>query len=331
LEYNQLRLVMSDSKCNLKCAYCIAGYSSSFDSTNDPAPFCEGKVFAAIGKDTFSSISIWGGEPFYNFPQLKVVVEFCARHYSGIPILIISNGTAFTEGKIDFINKHKLNITLSHDGVAQHYRGIDYLRDQRQLDMIQHIKQLAFTTVIHNSNCDIPAIFRYFEDVEEKLQKELYWGFELIQLPSNKVEHFMPQEEKLTLLAKSLDFLLEQFLQEHPFAVSSLYPILNKMAKILDENIPLMPRCGAQNRLTVTTLGEKAYCQVKAENGNYALPDTALPQHCQNCEVSRFCMGICPGIKAEYRVKTCPAYRLFFNKLNGFLHNMAQTKQPKLR
>lgn len=323
MKYNQLRLVMTGSSCNLRCAYCIAGYSDP-DRHKITDEINEAKLLAAIGSNTFSSISLWGGEPFYNFAKLQTTVEFCKNNYPSLPILIVSNGTAFSREKIDFIKKHDLHITLSHDAINQHYRGIDYLQQPQYLELIKEIDDIAFTTVIHNFNCDIPAIFNYFEQVAETLQRDVYWGFELFQLSSPSAVKFLPHGKSLIEFAKSLEFMLEKFVQGHPFSYSALYRILNSMATIIDNDKTVPTRCGACNRLTVTTEGENAFCQVQAENGNIVHPDLNLPKMCNSCDVARFCTGICPHITEGYRKKLCIIYKLFYAKMRDFLVNLPQ-------
>ena len=324
MNYAQLRLVMADSGCNLNCSYCLPGHSTAKPPGGQDA-ICGDKLLAAIGANTFSTISIWGGEPFYNYDGFRKVVAFCDHYYPGIPIIVISNGTAFTQAKIDFINKQNLHITLSHDAYKQSYRGRDFLADAAYREMIGAVNNLAFTTVIHNYNCDIPSIFVYFENIEKMLARKLPWAFELFQLPSADTIRFLPQGKSLMEFANSVDFLLEQFAAGHPFAVSALHKALFNMASIIDKGNHGNTRCGAETRLTVTTSGERAYCQVRAERGDFSFPKAGLPPMCRDCSVRMFCRGICPNATEGYRKKMCVIYKLFYAKLGNFLINLPKT------
>jgi len=319
---------MTNGACNMNCSYCISGYSvikrqHSSSNINDE------KMLEVIGSATFDSISIWGGEPFYNFPKLRKTVEFCKRYYPEMPIVITSNGTAFSPSKIKFIKEYNLNIVLSHDADCQHYRGLDYLTDLCQLKMIKDIEKITFSTVIHNYNCDIPSIFEYFEKVSESLKKDVGWGFELFQLSSPETIKFLPQGKSLIKFSDSIDFLLDKFLSGHRFAISPLYKILMGMSNVIENNKSSRVRCGAYNRLTVTTNGVKAFCQVEAELGRYTYPTGQLPEGCSTCNVAKFCTGICPNINDAYRKKMCIVYKIFYTKLYNFLINL-KFNQPTL-
>lgn len=318
MRFSQLRLVMAGGECNMKCAYCVAGYSNEKYSCM-PQVLNEEKLNTVIGAGTFPSISIWGGEPFYNFSALQQSVDFCVRKFPETPILIISNGTAFSQEKIDFVVKHKLHITLSHDGYNQFYRGKDYLADTKSLELIKQIPDVAFSSVLHQHNCDIPALFHFFEEAAKSLDREVSWGFELFQLPSPKALQFLPHGKNLLAFANSIDFLLAQFQAGHPFAYSAVYNTLNSMARIIDQDKSVLSRCGACNRLTVTTDGRKAYCQVQAEKDSFIYPALVLSEMCRQCEVAKFCAGICPTVTDAYRKKMCVIYKLFYTKLARFL------------
>ena len=323
MKYNQLRLVITGSRCNLKCAYCIAGYSDS-KITQSSQKIHEEKILAAIRSHEFSSISIWGGEPFFNFEMLKRTVEFCQRHLSGLPVSIISNGTAFSREKIDFVKNNKLQIVLSHDAGQQHYRSGDFLQNRKQREMINEIEDLAFSTVIHRFNCDFAAIFSYFETAEKLLGRPFGWGIELFELSSATAMQFLPQGNSIVQFANSVDFLLKKFVDGHPLAFSALNRILMGLARVIDGERIVSTRCGADNRLTVTTEGETAFCQVQAENGKFEFPGLSLPVMCLDCEVAKFCAGICPNITDGYRKKMCVIYKLFYSKLYAFLINLPQ-------
>lgn len=319
MHYNQLRVVMTGASCNMNCSYCIAGYSGNRPQ-GGRFELNEARLGDLISQHTFTKISIWGGEPFYNFDKLQKTVEFCRQFFPSLPILIISNGTALSKEKVDFINSNNISLTLSHDAGKQFFRGADYLKSHSYFDLIKQINNIGFTSVIHRYNCDIPDIFNYFEKIRLLLQRELYWGFELFQLSTPSSMKYLPN---IPDFEKSIEFLLEQFAGGHPFAYSSMYNILNGMAQAIDTGNPPLCRCGALNRLTVNTDGQVAFCQVQAENGRFDRPDLMLPQMCRSCGVASFCAGICPNTSDTYREIMCPVYKVFYQKLQNFLINLA--------
>lgn len=328
MSIRQLRLVMPGVQCNMNCAYCVSGHSSVTRPDGKPFAIDEEKILAAVGEATLSSVSIWGGEPYANFSRFKAAVEFCGRAFPGVPILVISNGTAFTRDKIEFTKKHKLSVTLSHDALQQRRRGADYLADPLTVELLKELDGLAFNTVIHNYNCDFPAIFRYFEKTEDLLGKDIAWMFELFQLPSPQLTDFLPRGQNLLRLAASIDFLLDEFTKGHRFAYSAVHRILRGMAGLIDRGGKAATRCGAQHRLTVTTDGRTAFCQVRAELGLFAPPDLALPPRCAECSAARFCAGICPSLTDAYRQKMCVVYKLFYDKLHRYLLKLPAIVAP---
>lgn len=320
MQYDQLRIVMAGSRCNLKCSYCIAGYDDRGELHDSEINTM--KIMKLIRPHTFSSISIWGGEPFFNFPKLKAIVEFCREQYARLPIIIISNGTVLSREKIDFIKKYHINVTLSHDAFCQHYRGKDYLKDEKSFSLIREMKQLGFISVIHKYNCDFQAIFNYFDAIRNRLNRDFFWSFELLQPAGPASERFLPGGDEVRQFSQSLDFLLRQFVEGHPFAYTGLHPTLSSMASVIDRNTKVRCRCGAHRRFTVTTDGRTAFCQVRAERGLFDDPALDVPDMCECCEVSRFCRGYCPGMTVGARRKMCRLYKVFYTKLYGFLLNL---------
>lgn len=328
MNYDQLRIVLEGSRCNLRCGYCLAGYTDQVKA--GPAQINEEAILRQTAPHSFSSISLWGGEPFYNFAGLRAVVAFCERHYPDLPIYIISNGTAFTEEAMVFINRHQLRVALSHDAFAHQVRGRDYLMDAAYRELIKRIDGLGFSTVIHRGNCDFSEIFRYFEALRDTLGCDFSWGFELYQLSDTRDLAYLPDRAALERFDRSLDFLLDKFEQGHPFAYSALMPTLGRMAKTADAKAAVTCRCGADNRMTVTTGGRTAFCQVAVETGNFAPPVLKLPPGCQGCHMAWYCAGICPLADEGTRRQMCAFYKLYYTKLYAFLQNLGMQRQlPK--
>lgn len=326
MKYNQLRIVMTDGICNMHCAYCIAGYSSKEKQAQSDYINQE-QMLLTIGSDTFNSISIWGGEPFCQSAKLQNAVKFCAQRFPGTPIMIVSNGSALTRENIDFIKKYGLNITLSHDGAAQFLRGFDYLSDANRLELVAELDNIAFTSVLHHDNCDLAELFDYFAKIAIKINRQTFWGFELFQLSAPAAIRFLPHGYRLIQFAHSLDWALNEFKQGNPLAYTALHRTLMTMAVLIDGNYAATIRCAANKRLTITTNGDKAFCQVQAERNNFAYPSLVLPKMCLTCEVARFCAGICPNITDAYRKKMCAIYKLYYSKLYRFLLGLDSRKK----
>ena len=109
-------LVLNHS-CNLACSYCYAGDKFSF-------PMPDEVLLPAI--DTAISagpvrISFFGGEPLLSFERLERAVTYaatCGQTNRVTPRFdVTTNGTQFTEQRLDFLIQHGVRIVVSLDGV----------------------------------------------------------------------------------------------------------------------------------------------------------------------------------------------------------------------
>ncbi|MBP2636004.1 MAG: hypothetical protein H6Q72_1911 [Firmicutes bacterium] len=323
--YSQLRLVMPDTVCNLACQYCLSGYNNH-TSCSEAADFAAEQILKTINGRAFESISIWGGEPLANFEKLQQTVAFCRRYYPDIPIRIITNGYLMNEEKADYLNANNIAITISHDGYAQYYRNQrDFLLEHDYLNLLKRIKNdVSFNSVVHRFNCNIPSMFHYFEKAQDKIGKAIGWNFELFKLHDAKFAKFIIAGKAIDELAKSFDFLFEQFEKGHPFAYTSQANRLNSLARLIDEGKGTLCQCGANRRLSIRTDGKPAFCQVAAELGNYSNAQPDIPPMCSDCEYAKYCTGICPLMSDGYRKKLCISYKLYYFKTFQFFHSLRE-------
>ena len=116
----QLRVVLPNTRCNLKCKYCIDGYNNSSKrvSTKD----VDLSLMIKKAKHyTFDNISIWGGEPLMNRALWKVIAEL-KKNFPDKPIHLLTNGVLLIPQYIDTLNKYDVHVSISHDANAQNFR-----------------------------------------------------------------------------------------------------------------------------------------------------------------------------------------------------------------
>lgn len=319
--YSQLRLVIPNTVCNLACKYCMSGYST-YSVCAAEGRFDSEKILKTIGGKRFDSISIWGGEPFANYEKLQQTVEFCRNHFPDKQVGFITNGYLLNEEKVEYLNQNNIIITISHDGYGQHYRSArDFLQEDSYIYLLRNLKiNIAFNSVIHRYNCNISRLFNYFEKVQDKLDRPIAWNFEIFKLYDAAFAEYIISGNAICELSRSLDFLYEQFAKGHVFAYTAQASRLKSLASTIDNGVSVGCQCGANNRLSIRTNGQLAFCQVAAELGNYNNVTVELPTMCNDCEYAKYCRGICPLLTDGYRKKICIAHKLYFLKTFQFFN-----------
>lgn len=119
-----LLILQVTQNCNLRCKYCV--YSGSYSNrvhTNKRMNFEIAKkavdYYYAHSKNTeIASISFYGGEPLLEFEMIKKVVAYCEKKFAGkqLNINMTTNATLLTVEIMEFLQSHKVNLTISLDG-----------------------------------------------------------------------------------------------------------------------------------------------------------------------------------------------------------------------
>lgn len=324
--YSQLRLILPYSGCNLKCKYCLDHLYNR--TPNTEFVFDKDKILETIGNDTFDKISIWGGEPLYNFEWFKSLVLFCKEYFPNIPISTLCNGYLITDEVVEFVNDNAVSISISHDGVAQSYRGKDFLTQdyiENKLKKLNHFTM--FNAVAHNYNCDYEANFNYFQNIIDTYDIQFGLSFEFFKLNESFLFHYTPRGSSLALLDKSYKFYLHMYDIGHPLA-ANLKNQLFGYARTISNNIENdHPLCGALKRLSVRTDGVKFHCQVEAENEDYYINKFKMPSECQLCQYKNLCGGICPFLSNPHRQKLCIVYKLWYKNVINYFNCVNNDKE----
>lgn len=119
-----LLILQVTQNCNLRCKYCV--YSGSYVNrvhTNKRMNFETAKqavdFYYEHSKNVdIASISFYGGEPLLEFELIKRIVEYCENKFSGkqLNLNMTTNATLFSTEVMDFLQSHKINLTISLDG-----------------------------------------------------------------------------------------------------------------------------------------------------------------------------------------------------------------------
>lgn len=118
-----LLILQVTQNCNLRCKYCV--YSGSYINrvhTNKRMNFNTAKqavdfYYEHCKNVDIASISFYGGEPLLEFELVKRVVEYCEKKFSGkqLNLNMTTNATLLTTEMMDFLQLHKINLTISLD------------------------------------------------------------------------------------------------------------------------------------------------------------------------------------------------------------------------
>ena len=110
--------------CNLRCAYCYAGGGSYGGKSRLMRPEIARRAARHLVESSGDlrqvTLVLFGGEPLLNLPALRAaVLEAEAAVKEAGKRLVVSlttNGTRFTPTLLDFLQEHRVGITVSIDG-----------------------------------------------------------------------------------------------------------------------------------------------------------------------------------------------------------------------
>ena len=168
-------------KCNYSCDYCSQRFvprnkddhldTSDFYSISDAEIEEYVNKFDSITIDEKPHFELWGGEPFLYWKTMKPLIERLHEKWPESTYSVITNGSMFTDEIIDFIVKHNIQISVSHDGPGQPTRGPDPFDDPEKAKMIQKLKnklapngKMSFNAMIHKDNPSRAEVQRYFRN-----------------------------------------------------------------------------------------------------------------------------------------------------------------------
>lgn len=104
-------------QCNLNCSYCNVDKNSK--KRIDPNIFLERYYeMRSENPDELIQIDFFGGEPLLQFDIVKQVIE-TLQSENNLQFFMPTNGLLLTEDKLDFLNKHKVKLSISYDGLWQ--------------------------------------------------------------------------------------------------------------------------------------------------------------------------------------------------------------------
>lgn len=304
---DQVRILLPEPKCNLRCSYCINKYFDSSVIHSDLSTDADcSKMFKKLDNFLFNSISFWGGEPLFNkrFPS---ILKQVAERYKDTTLYVLTNGVFLTQEIVDLLNKYDVHLSISHDGYNQHIRCHDFLTEE-YIDLLNQLKHFSgFNVVVHNKNLDLVKIVEWFDSKDIKGDWQI--SFEMFELTDDRLLEFVPSTKDYVNFYNGYKNMLKLAFNNHKRLAGEAKKAitLNKLSSIKGF------RCGASNRLSIDTSGRIWHCQVTYECGKHYVYDNSIPSMCSECKWVAKCKGICPLIPDRYRKKVCMMYHLYYD------------------
>ena len=302
----QVRIVLPESRCNLRCKYCINGGNITECGTFDME-----KLVSKLERLTFDTIGIWGGEPLAN-PWLESLLIILRTCFPDVEIHVLSNGTLLDEHFVQMLNELDIHYGISHDGKMQHLRCKDFLKEPTYIKRLQALKHFTgFNCVVSRDNCDLVSAYKYLCEAGKEIKGDWQITFEPFELSLEKTLQYMPSVEQYPLLFKSYKELVR--------IAEKGAPHIQNFSKRRKERakMPKLWRCGAENRITLDCEGNAYLCQVMADTGVTAVPKPSVPMMCVACRHVAYCRGICPNVPDYLRKKMCMNYHIYYDALES--------------
>jgi uncharacterized protein len=311
--------------CNYACSYCNQAFQigeATVSKLADVEHFLD-QLDAWISAAP-EQIELWGGEPFLYWAKIKRLVPALAERFPDARFSIITNGSLLDREKLDFIAKHDVVITISHDGPGQHLRGPDPLDDPERRAWIEALlaerpDKVGFNAVLTRAHHDLKALNAWFA---EKVGLDIFVGLEGVvnvydAATAIGTGRFEPAQ--LNSLTRSIF----EALVEDPNAFG-LGARINEFYGSIQRRRPieaLGQKCGMdrEDTIAVDLIGNVMTCQNTGAKGQHKIGHVAVFEdialntathfafrpECMSCPVVQLCKGSCMFLEGEFFKQSC--------------------------
>jgi len=335
-------------KCNYKCEYCSQSsfVSEAVKSNNEDLENFIDKLDTWFPDETCHSVEFWGGEPLLYWNQIKILTPLLVEKWGELDFTIVTNGSLLTQEKVDFFEKYKFSIAMSHDGPGYHLRGPDPLDNPKKYALVKQLIQkskeeklgFSFSIVWTKENSDYEKTVEWFKNRMEDPN-----------VPLN-AEGVVEAYDIKTALNEKTGMFNYDYLQKFEDGVyegctegsKPLLKIISSVDKINEFFATLLykktwktvgQKCGMDrdDELAVDLKGNVLTCQnVGLERDHLVghldnLEEARIKssQHwtwrseCSHCPVIQLCQGSCMFLKGQEFAQTC---------WNEYAYNMGHFK-----
>lgn len=314
--------------CNYSCSYCSQAHQVADQSVTNLAD--ARKFLANLNWLTAAPerIEFWGGEPLLYWKKIVVLVEALKQRFPRAEMLIITNGSLMTQDKIDFIEKHDINVAVSHDGPGQHLRGPDPFDDLKVSSALLSLWQrrgklgrMSFNCVLTRDNCSVRDIVDFFvEKVNDPNVAVSVEGVANLYDDNAEAQHRLTPDE-----GQAMEKIVARDMIDHSSLRSAT--IRDKMHRFMRSMIQHRPiealsqKCGMDDvsKLAVDLDGNVMTCQNTGAKGTHKIGHVGKMDEirlntsthfsnrecCNYCPVVHLCAGSCMFLEGELFNASC--------------------------
>lgn len=303
--------------CNYSCKYCSQYEKEKFH----PIDINEvlRRMDAILHYDNLHEVQIWGGEPLLYFDSVK---EICQRFYKTSPFIsIVTNGSLLDREKIDFFNKHHINVCISHNGPGQATtRGEDPLELHK--DIIKDLAHLNIACCLTKDNFDLCEINDWFYNKFKEIgidPKKTMLNYSEIDVLDERTKKYAIKD--LAKYQLCLRMFFDRCRAEDPKIISNnFYHYMSegsvmKFCQDVVKSLPIFDctKCCLEfaDVIIVDSNGYLRECQNLDCTHNFGvledLPNKMyqLNSKCKECRYRNLCKSACPVLPEEYFNENC--------------------------
>jgi uncharacterized protein len=321
---NTLGVVLSE-QCNLDCAYC--GMDKTTTDKINPDDFLESLNNHVWPEGEGLRINFFGGEPLLQFDSIKKIVQGIDRE--NITFGMPTNGTILNEEMVEFLNKNKIRVSVSFDGLWQgknraQLTGKDStMAFMRNIELLKRLDNIKSHTMITKGNYNLlenhlHILNKLGTNTELTLVRDRgIWSAEDVDaLKIGMEELFRWYEDDTTReLPNFIMFYLRHFL-------------------LYESKGIVVDGCGAGKETNFFS-GDSIVPCVRFNGDNDArekMDEYRRMPECETCSVNNYCKKGClyEQIKNEAPIgELCDIYRFIYNRISVMVQTLKNDGQFK--
>ncbi len=199
---SSLTLALSD-QCNFSCPYCPQQKGKNTLKIQDITAFLD-LLRPRLDREVW--LGFYGGEPLLSWPLVKKTVAYAEKNFKNkFRFTLTTNGSLVKKKHILYFRKHRFDLVLSYDGLAQKIRDARNLPavEAAQKDLQQHYPD-GYTINSVFTPRTVPLLAASMEELLRQGHARLQYALDTI----------VPWEEKdLAALEKQLHRLATSFMK----------------------------------------------------------------------------------------------------------------------
>lgn len=156
--------------CDLSCRYCYrnAGRIPVVPDFNDLMR----DYLHQLDPSNVQALVASGGEPLLHWDKVEELFSYAPKKQHK---KVMTNGLNLTPYIVDYLNRNKVEVFLSHDGdMTEWLRGVDVLKDPELKDLILGINHLTFSCACTAKN---PDPWKCYNEIKAQVNRPFYFHF----------------------------------------------------------------------------------------------------------------------------------------------------------